>query len=305
MKFTLFCLAAIVTSFAVLTLVSPWQAGQYLLHGDPLEVCIWIAVGFALASFAAGWGTGDYSWIDRLWSTLPVGFVWFYAARADFEGRSLLLAVLVTLWGARLTFNFARKGGYGRTEDYRWAYMRSIIPNPILWQAFNFAFICAYQAGMFVLFTLPAYVLWQHRGRPFQWLDAVAVVLFLGFLAIETVADQQQWSFQEKKRRGETGDADLARGFLTTGLFRYSRHPNFFGEMGVWWAVWLLSVSVTGHWILNIGGLGAAMLTLLFQGSTGLTERLSKKKYPAYAEYQKRTSRLIPWFSKPMPPTAS
>ncbi|MBN8216660.1 MAG: DUF1295 domain-containing protein [Spirochaetes bacterium] len=268
-------------------------------------VCIWMATGFALASFVAGWVSGDYSWIDRLWSTLPVGFVWYYAARADFEWRSLLVAGLVTLWGARLTFNFARKGGYGKTEDYRWAYMRSVIPNPVLWQAFNLLFICAYQAGMFVLFTLPAFVLWEHRGRSFQWLDALAILLFLAFLAIETVADQQQWAFQERKRRGERGSGDLERGFLASGLFRFSRHPNFFGEMGIWWAVYLFSVSVTGAWFLNVGILGAVMLTLLFQGSTGLTEKLSKKKYPAYGEYQKRTSRLIPWFSKGMGEKAS
>jgi len=100
-----------------------------------------------------------------------------------------------------------------------------------------------------------------------------------------------------KTKKKLTGD--LKRGFLSHGVFRYSRHPNFFGEMGIWWFVYLFSVAATYpihiQWI-NPTIIGTVLLTLLFQGSTPLTEYLSSSKYPAYKQYQKTTSRLIPFF---------
>lgn len=117
------------------------------------------------------------------------------------------------------------------------------------------------------------------------------------FLTIETVADNQQWQFQTEKYR-QIASKSLKHpfniGFITTGLFRFSRHPNFFAEMGIWWTYYLFSVSSIG---LNNSCIGVILLTLLFQGSTNLTEQISSEKYPTYKEYQKTTSRL--W---PMPP---
>ena len=80
-------------------------------------------------------------------------------------------------------------------------------------------------------------------------------------------------------------------GFLTTGLFRYSRHPNFFCEQAMWWVYYVFSVAA-GAGVLNWTIAGAASLTLLFQGSTWITEKITLRKYPAYARYQKTTSRL-------------
>ena len=74
--------------------------------------------------------TKEHSWVDRLWSIVPVVYVWIFAAFAGLaDARLTIMAILVTLWGARLTFNFARKGGYSGTEDYRWPILRSRI-NP-------------------------------------------------------------------------------------------------------------------------------------------------------------------------------
>jgi steroid 5-alpha reductase family enzyme len=128
-------------------------------------------------------------------------------------------------------------------------------------------------------------------------LDLAAAVAFVVFFIGETVADEQQWRFQTAKHaaiaRGETPET----GFITTGLFRYSRHPNFFCEQAMWWTYYGFSIAAGAEW-LNWTITGAVLLTLLFQGSTGLTEKLSARKYPAYAAYQKTTSRLMPWFPK-------
>ena len=85
------------------------------------------------------------------------------------------------------------------------------------------------------------------------------------------------------------------RGFLTTGLFRYSRHPNFFCEQAMWWTYYVFSIAAGAGW-LTWTITGAVLLTLLFQGSTWLTEKISLRKYPDYAYYQETTSRLMPWF---------
>jgi steroid 5-alpha reductase family enzyme len=118
-------------------------------------------------------------------------------------------------------------------------------------------------------------------------------VLFLLCLAGETVADQQQWRFQQAKAaraaRGEAGPR-----FCTGGLFRFSRHPNFFCELAMWWLLYGFAVVASGEW-LGWTGIGALALTALFQGSTVMTEGISRSRYPEYAENQRTTSRLVPW----------
>ena len=117
-----------------------------------LVVTLW-AAGFAFTSFLFSIITKDYSWVDRSWSILPVAFVWYYAYRGSCTLPLCVVTALVTLWGARLTLNFARKGGYSGKEDYRWNILKVKIKNPFLWQLFNFLFISFFQVGMFVLFT--------------------------------------------------------------------------------------------------------------------------------------------------------
>lgn len=296
MRFIIFMIAATAAAALNLFLVSRGAGGAVL--ADPLVVVGVIAWTVAMASFVAGWITDDYSWVDRVWSIAPAVYVWIYAVMAWPDPRLIVMAALVTLWGARLTYNFARKGGYGAMEDYRWVEVRKRITAPLAWQAFNLLFISVYQNLLFVLFTLPAYWAWRMRGEAAGIGDAVIAALFIVSLVFETAADQQQWNFYAARAEARAGkrplEGDLARGFLTSGLFRYSRHPNFFFEQANWWIFYLFAVAASGQW-LSLAGLGALLLTLLFQGSTALTERISASKYPAYAEYRKTTSRIIPW----------
>jgi steroid 5-alpha reductase family enzyme len=233
--------------------------------------------------------TGNVSWVDRLWSLAPIGYVAWFASRAPHEPRLLLMLLLTTAWGIRLTYNFARKGGYRlQSEDYRWPILRERF-GPLKFQLFNATFIAPFQNLLILGFTLPAWSALE-RPAPLGVTDLAAALLFLLFLAGETIADQQQWSFHRDKARGVA----IAQPFLTTGLFRYSRHPNFFCEMAMWWSFYLFSVAGSG-W-LNPSIAGVVVLTLLFQGSTAMTEKISLGKYPSYADYQRTTSRLIPWF---------
>lgn len=257
----------------------------------------------ALTCFAVSEITRNYSQVDKLWSLLPIGYTWYVASRAGFDDRTVLMASLATLWGLRLTYNFSRRGGYHwipwrGEEDYRWAELRRQQPalnsRPV-WMVFNLFFISLYQNTLILLFTLPIVVAWQGQNRPLNALDAVAALLMLGFIVIETIADQQQWNFQQEKyrriRAGEPLDGDFALGFCASGLWARVRHPNYASEQAIWLSFYLFGVAATGHW-LNWSLAGAILLMLLFLGSSDFSEKISAGKYPGYAEYQRRVPRF-------------
>jgi steroid 5-alpha reductase family enzyme len=239
--------------------------------------------------------TKNYSWVDRLWSILPPVYVGWVAASAGFADLRLdLMAGLTTLWGVRLTYNFARKGGYRLSEeDYRWAVLRARM-SPARFQLFNATFVAPYQNVLLFLMAAPAHAAWQHR-TPLGALDVALAAVFLLLFVGETVADQQQWRFHQAKAAAKALGETLEPPFCTTGLFRFSRHPNFFCEICMWWVIYGFALAASGEWV-HPTGIGALLLTLLFLGSTSFTERITAGKYPSYARYQATTSRLIPWF---------
>jgi steroid 5-alpha reductase family enzyme len=268
---------------AALWSVDPWlQAG-------------WMCVALTLGAWLLSVVTREYSWVDRLWSVAPPLYAIWVAASAGFADiRLTLMAALVTAWGVRLTFNFARKGGYWvGGEDYRWAILQERM-GPVRFQLFNATFIAPFQMGLVWLFTCPLHVAWQARGAPLSALDVAAALLFVALLGVEAVADEQMWSFQLRKRAALTRGEPVEPGFLTGGLYRWSRHPNYFGEIGQWWAFALFAVAAGGT-ALTWAWAGAALLTLLFVGSIRFTEQISAGRYREYAAYQRSTSPLIPW----------
>jgi steroid 5-alpha reductase family enzyme len=105
-----------------------------------LSILSKIALAKTALVFVTNWATNNYSQVDKLWSLMPVLYAWIIALNGGMNSRQLLMAGLITLWGIRLTFNFARKGGYtwppwAGEEDYRWVHVRkiSILAHPIAW----------------------------------------------------------------------------------------------------------------------------------------------------------------------------
>ncbi|RYG66307.1 DUF1295 domain-containing protein [bacterium] len=268
-----------------------------MLHDafDPFFVLVEVCAGLGAICWLVSVLTREYSWVDRLWSLAPPAYAWILAAETRFAvGRVVLVAVLTTLWGARLTYNFARKGGYAKGgEDYRWLHLRERIPG-FAFQLLNLVFIAGAQNVLLMLLVTPALAAAKNPS-PLGPADALVSGAFLACLALETKADEDQWRFQERKRtrraRGEPGPE-----ICTEGLFRYSRHPNFFFEISLWWVVYGFTVVATGAW-LHWTILGAVSLTALFQGSTSMTENITRAKYGAeFDAYRARTSRLVPWW---------
>ena len=256
--------------------------------------------------FIVGELTGNNSQIDKLWSLLPIAYTWIIAVNGGMSLRLVVMAVLATLWGIRLTFNFARKGAYKLkfwegVEDYRWAIVRSgpAFRKRWAWTAFDLGFISIYQNALVLMTTFPALVAMTSEAA-FGWVDCLAAVLMLGFIIWETVADEQQWAFQKKKwamlgegKKLEELPAPYNKGFNTTGLWGHSRHPNYFAEQGTWVAFYVFSIGA-GIGIVNWSVIGALLLIVLFQGSSSLAEEISGGKYPEYEKYCRSVPRFFP-----------
>jgi steroid 5-alpha reductase family enzyme len=270
-----------------------------------------VTLGVALLCFVVGELTGNNSQVDKIWSLIPIYYGWHFAAAAGFEPRTNIMAILVTLWGLRLTFNFARRGGYslkfwGGEEDYRWSVLRQTpaLQSRWTWMLFNLFFICLYQNALILLFTLPILEAWRFSYNALGTADYLVAGLMFLLIVIETLADQQQYVYQTEKHRrlnaAKQGDANPAadpyykKGFTHTGLWKYMRHPNYAAEQGIWICFYLFTVSAGSTWI-NWSIIGAVLLLFLFRGSSDFSENITAAKYPDYADYQKKTPRFIPW----------
>ncbi|MBK7790978.1 MAG: DUF1295 domain-containing protein [Saprospiraceae bacterium] len=165
------------------------------------------------------------------------------------------------------------------------------------WSLFNLFFISVYQNGLILLFTLPAVIACDQRGKDMYGLDYLAAGLMFLFIVYEMVADWQQWQYQSGKwkaiKSGAQLTTDQQRGFLNKGLWALSRHPNYFAEQSIWISFYLFSVAASGQWI-NWSLTGALLLVLLFQGSADFSEEISAGKYPDYKTYQKTVSKFLP-----------
>ena len=253
--------------------------------------------------FLLGEITKNYSQIDKVWSLVPIYVAWYVCYSAEFNTRTIIMAILVTIWGLRLTYNFSRKGGYSiyfwkGEEDYRWKEVRksiTLFKFNFNWSLFNLLFICFYQMGLIFLFTLPILAAWQGNSElnNFDYLIAAFMLLFI---LTETIADQQQYNFQTKKYKkinlGEKLNGEFEDGFISSGLWKYSRHPNFASEQLIWITYYFFSVSATGKFI-NWSIIGCLLLVILFYNSAKFSEGISDKKYPKYKEYQKKVPIFI------------
>ena len=261
----------------------------------------------ALLCFVLGELTGNNSQVDKVWSILPFVYCWIIAVKGGMQPRLVVMALLATLWGIRLTFNFARKGAYRLRfwegeEDYRWKILRAMpmLKHRGVWMLFDLVFISVYQNALILMLTFPALVC-MGSTEPFGLMDAVAAVLMFGFIVYETIADEQQWRFQSKKwamiragKRLEELPAPYDKGFNTFGLWRVSRHPNYLAEQAIWVSLYLFTIGA-GVGIINWSMIGALLLVLLFTASTSLAEGISSDKYPEYAAYCQKVNKFFPW----------
>ncbi|KAJ2806008.1 hypothetical protein H4R20_001857 [Coemansia guatemalensis] len=271
-------------------------------------------IGSWLLTFVKQNGQRNYGIVDRLWPVFPAGLVvqWTYDSwrqTGDIleNGQAMAAVSLVVVWAIRLCYNAARRGDYAvGAEDYRWPVVRQnikqcrFIPRILqgfVLELFNAVFIAWFQLSLLYYLAVPVRQLL--RAPPGEWSigTALLALLMAALLVGEAVADQQQFNFQQLKnqKREEEHNGDVAAGFVTTGLWRFSRHPNVFCEQAFW-----VTLAVFCRYAMGAEEeccqlfIGSFVLVALMWASVSLTESISSKKYPLYQAYQLRTSRLIP-----------
>ena len=266
---------------------------------------VWIAVmaGVAMLCFLVSEITRNYSQVDKLWSLMPIAYSWITVAAMP-SPRLILMATLVTIWGLRLSYNFYRKGGYNiipwkGEEDYRWKVMREHpkLRRRLRFGLFNLFFISFYQHFLIMLFSSPLLLAAMQDQKQLTVIDIVAGVLMLVFIITEGISDNQLFRFHQEKKQVENELSrykdSLKKSFMTEGLWKYVRHPNFASEQAIWISFYFFGVAASGKWI-NLTIAGPVLLVLLFIGSTQLTERISCEKYPDYAHYKKNVPKFLP-----------
>lgn len=246
-------------------------------------------LGVTLVAFTLVWLVSlrlrDASIADPFWGPGFLILTLTYLLAGDEPTRrGILVTGLVAAWALRLGIHLGiRNRGHG--EDPRYQAMRARHGDRFGW------------VSLFTVFWLQAVILWvvalpllgavTGSGSLSAW-DAAGVVLVLLGLSTEAVADAQLARFRaDPANKGKV---------LDTGLWRYSRHPNYFGDAVLWWGFYLLSVGAGAAWTLP----GPLLMTFLLLKVSGVTllERTLVEGRPGYAEYVRRTSAFIPWFPR-------
>ena len=240
--------------------------------------------------------TDNISWIDKAWGLIPPSALLVLLAKdllcgQFFDSQYLLfMLALVTIWGLRITFNFGRKGGLAyEAEDYRWTHIKKQIGNRVAIHLMSFFYNQLFQGLFLFTLVLPITVTPHRQLTSYEFIVAGLILVSIVF---ESVADNQQWAFQQKKLKKDEKDPDVKLGFVTSGLFALCRHPNYFFELLNWFLFYLFSVPSAG--LLNWTISPFLVLVAVFNGSTNLTEEISAKRYPKFAERMKTSNAIIP-----------
>lgn len=223
--------------------------------------------------------------VDIFWGTGFVIVTWaaFVLTPEGFTTRKWLLNMLVTIWGLRLSLHILTRN-WGKPEDFRYQVWRKEAGAAWWWRSF------------FKVFFLQGFILWtvatpllaaQISAQPdyLTWLDYMAVPLWLIGFTFEAAGDWQLAHFRANPaNKGKV---------LDNGVWRYSRHPNYFGDAAQWWAYYLIALAASGWWTI----FSPILMTTLLLRVSGVTmlEKSLKEEKPGYKAYVETTSEFIPW----------
>jgi len=233
----------------------------------------------------------DSSIVDIFWGAgfAISGWVYFSLTPDGFTARKWLIVLLVTIWGLRLSLHILFRN-WGKREDYRYRNWREAAGDRWWW------------LGFFKVFLLQGLLMWiisfpllagQISPVPDQltWLDYAGVVIWgIGF-TFEALGDWQLSRFRsDPSNQGQV---------LQSGVWRFTRHPNYFGDAVQWWGLYLITAAAGGYWAV----FSPLLMTYLLVRVSGVAmlERALTENKPGYREYIQRTSAFIPWFPKRTP----
>ncbi|MEO9969662.1 MAG: DUF1295 domain-containing protein [Hyphomonadaceae bacterium] len=271
----------IVTSAYVLALVGAVISHWYMEGLTPL----WAAFAMDIVATVIIWAIGAYvsnaSVYDPYWSVIPpaLALYWIGSTGGGLTTGQTLVLIVIFFWAFRLTTNWARDWPGLEHEDWRYQEMRANNPKIYMFVS-NLMGINIFPTVMVFLGMLPVYVVMTGDGNSNQILDYVAAVIGIAAALIQFIADEQMRTFRKKQRNNETNEA-----FYTGGLWAWSRHPNYFGEVTMWFSLWLFALSAGGMAYAWTGIGWVAMLALFLFASCPWMDRRSAAKREGYAEH--------------------
>jgi steroid 5-alpha reductase family enzyme len=246
-----------------------------------LILLVYMTVMFILAILVKDNSIADVAWglgfIIVALSLLVLG--------GSFFPRQVLVTGMIVVWGLRLAIRIFRRN-WGKGEDTRYRKWREEWGRLFLLRSYLQVFIL--QGAILLVNIMPVLIIHTTSDATIGFLDVIGLLVWICGFLFESVGDWQLDRFvRDPKNRGKIMD---------TGLWRYSRHPNYFGEVTMWWGIFIIALSVPWGWI---GVVGPMIITsmILFVSGVPMTERLMEKT-PGFAEYRKKTSVFIPWFPK-------
>ncbi len=224
----------------------------------------------------------DMSIVDGFWGLgfLAVTHHWFFRLD-DISPRQIVIAYLVTLWGIRLALHIFYRN-FGKPEDPRYVAFRDDWGDKTIFKSFYKVFML--QGGLMLVIAMPIIAVMYSGDATFSKINIIGVVLWLIGWLFETFADYQLLKF--KRNPANKGKV------MDSGLWRYSRHPNYFGEVCVWWGIFLISIG-SGYWYLSL--LSPILITYMLLKVSGVT--MLEKRYDGndkYSEYKRKTSEFFP-----------
>jgi len=230
----------------------------------------------------------NVSIVDLFWG---MGFVianaFYFYNSGDFVTRKILLLVLVSLWGLRLSIYLSWRN-IGKEEDFRYQEFRKNFGAQRYWW-FSYFQVFLLQGGLIMFVSLPLLgTNLQSVSNDLNWLDYLGFVVFIIGFVFEAGGDFQLARF--KKNPSNKGKV------LNTGFWKYTRHPNYFGDSAVWWSFGIFSIAAGSYWPV-IGSVAMTLIIIKVSGVSLLEKSLNDTK-PQYREYIRKTSSFLPWFPK-------
>jgi len=264
-------------------------AGRAMSDSHPLAVALVADSAATIAIFAFSMAFDNSSFYDAYWSVVPLPIAWYWSLGATDANptRQALVLFALASWGARLTWNWYRQWHGLEHEDWRYVDIRTKTGKA--WPLASLAGVHFFPTLIVFAGLLPVYSAMVSTA-PLGLLDLVAFGIAVGATVIEALSDQQLRSYLDKRRSHEE--------ILATGLWKYSRHPNYFGENSFWWGLALFGLAADPHWWSVAGAV--AMTAMFWFVSIPLLDERSAARRPGYREHMKRVSALVP-----MPPRSA
>jgi steroid 5-alpha reductase family enzyme len=243
-------------------------------------------LGMMIALWLLSLALKNSSIVDIFWGPGFVLVAWVnYFLSPFISPAKLLMTILVTIWGLRLALHIGMRN-WGEPEDFRYVKWRE--ENGARWWWFSFFKVFVLQGVIMWIVSAPIISIIVTDGiPPLPPLALLGGLVWAYGFFFETVGDWQLARFiADPANKGK---------IMTTGVWKYTRHPNYFGDAAQWWGFYLIALSSGGWWTI----FSPLLMTLLLVRVSGvaLLEKTMKKK-PGYEEYMKRTNAFIPWFPK-------